>query len=183
MEFLTAGWMPIVVSAFLVWIASFLCHMILPHHKSEFRGLPNEDQFNETMGSVAPGLYMFQYCNPKDMNNPEVKARMEKGPNGIVTIWPGVVNMGQNLGLTLLFYLVVGAFVAYIFQFAVGDTVTYMDRFRIAAILAFMGHGLGWIPFVIWFRIGKFWPNLLDSIIFALLTAGTFAAFWPHATS
>lgn len=42
MEFLGELWLPIVVSAVFVWIASFFMHMVFPHHKKEFAGLQNE---------------------------------------------------------------------------------------------------------------------------------------------
>jgi len=179
MEFLTALWMPILVSAALVWIASFLLHMVLPHHKSEFKGLPEEDKFNDALANTAPGLYMFQWCTMAEMNTPEMKARSAKGPNGVLAIWPGPVNMGQNLILSLLFYIVVGIFVAYISWHAYDPEWVYLDRFRMAGAAAFAAHGLGWMSFFVWFRYGKFWPNLFDSIIYALVTAGTFAWLWP----
>lgn len=178
MEFLSALWMPIVVSAVLVWFASFLMHMVLPHHKSEFQGLPDEDKFNAAMEGVPAGRYMFQWVMPSQMKDPEKKARVDKGPNGMLVLWPGPVNMGQNLLVTLLFYLLVGVFVAYITWHASPDPI-YLERFRIAGATAFAAHGLGWMSFLIWFRFGKFWPNLFDSIVFALLTAGTFAWLWP----
>lgn len=181
MEFLSALWMPILVSAALVFVASFLTHMVLPHHKSEFGKLPDEDAALSTLAGVPAGGYMFPCASsPKDMNTPEFKAKCEKGPNGILVVWPGVVNMGQNLLMTFLFYILVGVFVAYISWHAfVGDSTVYLDRFRIAGATAFAAHGLGWMSFVIWFRANKFWPNFVDSVLYALLTAGTFAWLWP----
>ncbi|MBC8064524.1 MAG: hypothetical protein H7Y17_06825 [Chlorobia bacterium] len=179
MEFLSALWMPILVSAVLVWIASFLCHMVLPHHKSEFKELPDEDKFNVGLEGTPPGLYMFQWCNPAQMNDPDKKARIAKGPNGVLAIWPGPVKMGENLILTLLFYIVVGVFVGYIGWHSIDPGSTYLERFRICGAVAFAAHGLGWMSFFIWFKFGKFWPNLFDSIVYALITAGTFAWLWP----
>jgi len=179
MEFLSALWMPILASAVLVWFASFLMHMVFPHHKSEFSGLPDEDKFNAAMEGVPSGLYMFQWCKPSEMNDPEKKARVAKGPNGILAIWPGPVNMGQNLISTLLFYVVVGVFVAYIGWHGINPDDPYLTRFRICGAAAFAAHGLGWMSFFIWFRYGKFWPNLFDSLVYTALTAGTFAWLWP----
>ena len=179
MEFLSALWMPIVVSAVLVWIASFITHMVLPHHKSEFGAGPNEDEFLNTMQGVPPGLYMFPHCTMKEMNTPEHKAKRQRGPIGLMAIWAGDVNMGQNLGLTLLFYIVVGVFVGYLGWHTIIADADYMARFRICGTVAFCAHGLGWIPMFLWYRYGKFWPNMFDSVLYALVTAGTFAAFWP----
>lgn len=181
MEFLANLWLPIVVSAVLVWIASFFLHMVFPHHKSEFKGLPEEDKFNEAIASAPPGLYMFQWCTPAEMKDPAKMERVKKGPNGILAIWPGPVNMGQNLMLTLLFYVVVGVFVAYVGTHSLVGSTEYLHRFRICGAVAFCAHGLGWMSFFIWFRYGKFWPNFFDSVVYALLTAGTFAGLWPSA--
>jgi|CXWL01.1.fsa_nt_gi hypothetical protein len=182
MQFLTELWMPIVVSSVLVFFASFLTHMVLPHHKSEFVKLPNEDAVLDSVKSVTPGGYMFP-CpgDMKEMNTPEFCEKMKNNPNGVLVVWPGSVNMGRNLGLTFLYYMVVGIFVAYLGHHAIGDTTEYLFRFRLCGTVAFAAHALGWVPFLIWFRVGKFWPNFFDSLAYSLLTAGTFAWLWPHA--
>ena len=179
MEFLSALWMPIVLSAVFVWIASFLLHMVLPHHKSEYKQLPEEDRFNEAMSNTPPGLYMFQFCTPAEMKDPAKMERVKKGPNGVLAVWPGPVNMGQNLVLTLLFYILVGVFVAYVGWHSIPNVAPYLFRFRICGAVAFAAHGLGWMSFFIWFRYGRFWPNFFDAVVYALLTAGTFAWLWP----
>lgn len=180
MEFLANLWLPIVVSAVLVWIASFLTHMVFPHHKSEFKGLPNEDAFNSALADTPPGLYMFQWCTPAEMKDPVKMDRVKKGPNGMLSIFSGPVNMGQNLILTLLFYLVVSVFVAYLGALVIHAPTEYLFRFRVCGTVAFCAYGLGWIPFFIWFKSGKFWPNMFDSVLYALLTAGVFASMWPR---
>ena len=38
MEFLSELWLPILVSAALVWIVSAIIHMLMPWHKSEWKG-------------------------------------------------------------------------------------------------------------------------------------------------
>ncbi|MCW5945691.1 MAG: hypothetical protein KIT74_01520 [Fimbriimonadales bacterium] len=180
MEFLTELWMPIAVSAVFVWIASAITHMVLPHHKNEWKGLQNEDQALDALRSSPPGQYMFPFCTMAEMNTPEYKEKVAKGPVGVVTIWPGQTNMGKNLALTLLFYLVVGVFVAYVAWHALGKGAEYMTVFRIAGTAAFMAHGLGWMPNMIWFGGKGFWSYLFDSIVYALITAGTFGWLWAR---
>lgn len=171
--------MPIVVSAVLVFIASFLTHMVLPHHKSEFKKLPNEEEMMGALSSVPADLYMFPCpTGPQGMNSPEFMEKVKKGPNGLVVVWPGSVNMGQNLGMTFLFYLLVGVFVAYIGSHGIQAGAPYLERFRMCGAVAFCAHGLGWMSYFIWFRYGRFWPNFFDSVVHALLTAGTFAWLW-----
>ncbi len=183
MEFLAQLWLPIFVSAVLVWIASFLTHMVLPHHKSEWSGLPNEDEVVAAIKPLSPGLYMFPFGKMEEMKTPEYQAKMKNGPNGTLVIWNGPVNMGKNLGMTFLFYLLVGVFVAYLGHHAILPTDDYLERFRLTGTTAFAAHGLGWMSFFIWFGGGRFWPNFLDAVIYALVTAGTFAWLWPVAAA
>ncbi len=180
MEFLSALWMPIVVSAVVVFFASFITHTILPHHKSEFKKLPNEDAVLSTAAGAPPELYMFPFpASMADMKSPEFIAKTEKGPNGMLIIWPKPVNKAENLAMTFLFYVVVGVFIAYLGWHSIDAGSTYLHRFRICGTIAFAAHGLGWMSYFIWFRYGRFWPNFFDSVIFALLTAGVFAWLWP----
>lgn len=181
MEFLSTLWMPILLSAVFVWIASFLTHMVLPHHKGEWKGLPDEAKAADAMAGVGAGRYMIPYGDMKDFKTPEFEEKMKRGPNGIVVIWPGPVNMGQNLVLTLLFYVLVGVIIAFLGSKALTGAEAYMDRFTFVAVAAFAAHGLGWMSYFIWYRIGSFVPNLFDAILYALVTAGTFAWLWPKA--
>ena len=61
MEFLTELWLPIVLAAVFVFIASSVIHMVLPIHKSDVKKMKNEDQVLEAMraNGVEPGNYMF----------------------------------------------------------------------------------------------------------------------------
>jgi hypothetical protein len=154
--------------------------MVLPHHKSEWKKLPSEEEALGALRQTPPGQYMFPFVEMADMKKPESKEKYERGPIGIVTIWPGPVNMPRNLGLTLLFYLVVGVFVAYISWNAVGKGTEYLTVFRIAGTAALMAHGLGWIPGMIWFGGKGFWAYLFDSIVYAGITAGTFGWLWAR---
>lgn len=181
MEFLSELWMPIVVSALFVWIASFLMHMVLPHHKGEWKGLPNEDAFLANIKEVAPGQYMFPFCVGGNYKDPAYEEKLKNNPNGIITVWPGQPNMGRNLGLTLLTYAVIGVFIAYIGWHAMkGEDVKYMDVFRICGTAAFMAHGLGMLTHMIWYQSRGFWTYLFDNLVFALVTAGVFGWLWPH---
>ena len=57
-------WLPCVVSAITVFVASALAHMVLKYHKADYRGLPDEEAFAEPMRKMGltPGLYVHPYC-------------------------------------------------------------------------------------------------------------------------
>lgn len=181
MEFLNQLWIPILVSAAFVWVASFLVHMVLPFHKKDWKGLPDEQRALDALAGTPPGNYMFPYCaSMAEMKEQSFIEKQARGPNGTITLFPGVVNMPRNLILTLITYVLIGVFVAYIAWHAfVGDTPDYMDVFRITGAGAFMAHGLGLIPQAIWFRSINLPVALLDAIIYAAVTAGTFGWLWP----
>ena len=181
MEFLSDLWLPIVVSAAIVWLASAIMHMAMPHHKTEWAGVQDEGKLNEALSGLAPGGYMFPFGTMADMKNPEFIEKMKKGPNGVLTIWPGPTNLGRNLGLMILFNLVVGVFVAYVGWHTIAAGAEYLVTFRVIGAMAFMAYGLGWIPGMVWFGGKGFWAYTFDALVYALLTAGTFGWLWPAA--
>src|SRR6266851_761527 len=66
---ITALWMPILLSAVIVFVASSILHMVLPYHKSDYRKLPDEDKVVDALRAAgvvpAMGKYLgmwFVYC-------------------------------------------------------------------------------------------------------------------------
>ena len=49
MTALSALLVPIVLSAVIVFVASFIIHMALPWHKSDYPKVPNEDRVREAL--------------------------------------------------------------------------------------------------------------------------------------
>ena len=46
-------WLPVLVAAAAVWIASAIVWMALPHHKKDFSKLPSEDGVAEALRNQA----------------------------------------------------------------------------------------------------------------------------------
>jgi len=44
-----ALWMPILLSAVFVFVASSILHMVLPYHRSDFAKLPAEDEVRDAL--------------------------------------------------------------------------------------------------------------------------------------
>ncbi|MDH4132202.1 MAG: hypothetical protein OEV95_10420, partial [Gemmatimonadota bacterium] len=109
-------WGPIVLSAFLVFVASSVIHMVLKWHASDYRGLSNEDEVRAAIrkGSPAQGQYVLPYCSDmKEMSSAPMTQKYTEGPNAMLRIMkPGVPNMGSALGAWFGFNLVVSLFVA-----------------------------------------------------------------------
>ena len=184
MEFLTELWLPIVLSGALVFIVSSVIHMALPWHKGDWRKLDGETEALAVMREhgVKPGQYMFP-CpqSMKDMCTPEMVEKFKLGPVGYLTVIPnGPPAMGRSLVQWFLLCVVVSVFVAYLGRLAVapGDV-----PFRIAATVGLLGYALSNVSDSIW--KGSSWVTTLkfafDGLVYALVTAATFAWLWPAA--
>ena len=115
MSFLGALWLPIVLSAVIVFVASSIIHMVLPYHRSDYTPLPDEDKARAALRGVTRGLYVIPYCTHKNMKSPEVQEKYREGPVGLLTVFPsGPPAMPKFLGLWFVYCLVIGFFTAYL---------------------------------------------------------------------
>src|SRR4030042_5696233 len=96
-------WLPILVATVLVFVASSLVWMVLPHHKSDTRRLPDEAAATDVLGKqgLKPGLYRFPWANTTaETKDPAFAEKLNKGPVGLLTVIPsGPFTMGRSPGL------------------------------------------------------------------------------------
>lgn len=180
--------LPIVVSAVLTFIVSALIWMVLPHHKTDWKALPNEDPVRAALNAQrpGPGLYMIPggMIGGQGMKDPAVLKKFEEGPVGFVTLrrLPVSMNMGPMMAQSVVFYLVVGTIVAYLAGRTLGPGTEYLQVFRVTGTVAWLAYGFGTVPDSIWF--GRPWSttvkHMLDALLMALVTAGTFGWLWPR---
>ena len=184
---LTALWLPILVSALIVFFASFIMHMVLAYHKSDYRKLPDEDRVADAIRSAGatPGpAYFFPYCSFKEMKSATMIEKMKRGPVGFLTVLPsGPPAMGKNLIQWFLFCLVISIFAAYVSGRLLAPGTVFLQVFRVVGTVAWLGYGAAHAQESIW--SGRSWvvtlKHLFDSVIYALLTAGTFGWLWPRS--
>ena len=182
---ITALWLPILLSAVIVFVASSIIHMLLPIHKNDYRKLPEEEKVLDALRSagVTPGRsYIFPYCTHKDMKAPEMVEKFKRGPIGMLTLRPnGTPAMGKFLGQWFVYCIVVGIFVAYLTGRTRPAGTPYLEVFRVAGASGFLAYSGALIQDAIW--KGEDWgvtiKYVIDGFIFALLTAGTFGWLWP----
>ena len=182
---LTSLWLPIVVAAVFVFVASSVIHLVLKYHQREYRALPNEDKLLEAMRGegVQPGSYHFPYSGSmKEMSSPEMIEKYKKGPVGLVNILPsGPPAMGKYLAMWFVQCLVINVFAAYLAGRTLSAGAEYLAVFRVVGTVAFLGHGMGELTNWIW--RGQSWGvtirHLIDGLVYALLTAGVFGWLWP----
>jgi hypothetical protein len=183
---LSALWLPILLSSVIVFVASSIIHMASPWHKSDYPRLPNQDLVMDALRPLAvpPGDYMMpRPASMADMRSAEFVAKMERGPVVVMTVMPnGPVPMGRNLALWFVYVLVIGIFAAYVTGRALPPGAASIQVFRFAGATAFLAYAAALWQMSIWYR--RSWvitaKATVDGLIYALLTAGTFGALWPH---
>ncbi len=68
-------WLPILVSAVLVFIVSSILHMVLKYHARDFIKLPNEDAVRAAIrsGNPEPRMYLIPYmADYSELKTPEM---------------------------------------------------------------------------------------------------------------
>ena len=183
---LTALWLPIVLSAVIVFIASSILHTIFKYHHKEIRPIPEEDKVLALLRNVGlrRGIYIFPHCkHGKEMKSPEMIEKYQQGPVGTVTVFPsGTPAMGKFLGLWFAYCLIVSFFVAYLAGHTIEFGAPYLGVFRVVGTAAFLAYGLGQLSNGIW--KGQPWSAVIkevaDGLLYGLLTAGVFGWLWPR---
>ncbi len=182
---LAALWLPILLSAVIVFVASSLMHMFLTYHQSDYRQLPDEDKTLTALraAGLKRGLYMFPFCNHKEMKSPAAIERYKQGPVGFLTIMPsGPPAMPKFLVQWFVYCLLIGFFVAYLAAHTLAPGAHYLAVFRVVGTAAFLGYGLGHISNGIWKgqTCSATIKEVADGLVYGLLTAGTFGWLWPR---
>ena len=183
---LAALWLPILLSAVFVFIASSIVHMVLAYHNRDYTKLPNEDAVRAAIraGNPEPRQYIIPYCaNMKDMSGPEMQQKMQEGPLAVLNLKPpGAISMGPSLTQWFVFALIISFATAYVASRSLTAGTDYLHVFRIVGTVAWLAYAGGQIPGAIW--MGKPWPvaskEVLDGLIYGLVTAGTFGWLWPR---
>jgi hypothetical protein len=183
----TSLWLPILVSAVIVFVASSIIHMVLPFHRKDYKPAPSEDAVMEALRrfNIPPGDYLVPCpSGPSSMKDPAFIAKRSKGPVAVMTVMPsGPVNMGTPLAQYFVYCVVVSLFAGYVAGAALPPGAPYLSVFRFAGTVAFVGYSLALAQSSIWYR--RSWATTLrltiDGLIYGMLTAGTFGWLWPRA--
>jgi len=183
MAFLTVLWLPIVLAAVIVFVASSIMHMVLPYHHGDYEKLLEEEKVREALRGTQRGLYVIPYATHQTMKSPELQEKYRQGPVAMVTVYPsGPPAIPKFMGLWFVYCLIIGFFVAYLTFHTVAAGSNYLVVFRMVGTAAFLAYGVGIISNGIW--KGQPWSNVIkeviDGLVYALLTAGTFGWLWPR---
>ncbi|MEJ2238350.1 MAG: hypothetical protein P8X82_08645 [Gemmatimonadales bacterium] len=178
-------WLPILLSAVVVFVLSSVIHMVLGYHNTDFGKVPSEDQVMDALRpfNIPPGDYAIPRAgSQKEMGTPEFTEKLNKGPVAFISVMPnGQPSMGKSLTQWFVYCVVVGVFAAYVTSRAVDPNPDYLQVFRFAGCTAFIGYTVALWQNSIWYR--RAWSttikSTIDGLIYALFTAGVFGWLWP----
>jgi len=185
MTALSALWLPILVSAVLVFVASSLIHMASPWHKGDYPRLSKEDEVLDALRPMSLPLGDYMMPRPssrQEMSSVAFQEKFKRGPVGMMTVLPTEMSMARNLAMWFAYCVVVGVFAAYISGRALAPGTSYLQVFRFAGATAFISYSLALWQMSIWYR--RAWTTTIkatiDGLIYAGLTAGAFGWLWPR---
>jgi len=186
MTSIIALWLPILLSAVIVFVVSSIIHMLLSYHNTDFSKLADEDAVMDALRpfNIPPGDYVLPCaCNTKNMGSPEFIEKLKKGPVAFITVMPsGQFSMTGSLIQWFLYSILISIFAAYVAGHALEAGAHYLAVFRYVGALAFAGYGLGLLQNSIWYK--RSWSatlkSVFDALIYAMVTAGTFGWLWPR---
>ena len=182
---ITSLLIPILISAVFVFLASSVIHMVLGYHKSDYQQAAKEDELLESFRklNVAPGDYCAPWAGSMDaMKSPAFVEKRTKGPTVIMTVMPGgPIAMGGQLLQWFIYSMVVSVFAAYVTGRVLSADANYLEVFRVAGTVTFMGYAMALPQFSIWYKRnwGTTMRSMFDGLIYSLLVAGTFGWLWP----
>jgi hypothetical protein len=178
-------WLPILVSAAAVWFWAFLSWAILPVHRKDFGPVPNEEGFLSALRqfNIPPGNYGFPFCaDSKQRNDPAFMEKWKTGPAGLINIWRPNPNMGMNMLLSFLVYLLVSFFIAYLAHAAqMPRGWSFSQAFQVIGTAGIVAYTFSFLPQMIWFQASTNAKisGIIDGIVSGLITGLIFALMWP----
>ena len=185
MNALVSLWLPILLSAVVVFVISSLIHMVIKWHAFDYKGCANEDAVRAALGTDnVPGVkYVVPFCSDmKDMASEAMQKKYTDGPNAVIVFGPNVrPNMGKHLGLWFLWSLVVAAIAGYLVaQLIPHHQAHAMKAAKLAGVVTLLVHGFGSVQDSIWMY--RSWRStatyIADGVLYALGTGAVFYWLW-----
>lgn len=174
-------WLPILLAGVACHVASTLAWTVLPHHKPEYRGAGDKEGALMdwvAQSGLAPGNYVFPHCQDMQEARSEDYARRQGKCVGMLSIWPGPVNMSRAIVQTLVFFLVAAFVIGYVASIGLPEGAQRSDVFRLVFTVGVLTHCFAKFPHVFWFPT-RYAMSVVDGVVYAALTAGVFTLLWP----
>ena len=185
MNALLSLWLPILLSAVVVFVISSLIHMFIKWHASDCRVFSNEDAVRDAIraGQAGPGHYMMPYCSDmKQMGSEAMKKKYQEGPVAHVLIAPsGLPNMAKYMGAWVLYSVLIAAVAAFLATRLFGPDPSHARAAaKFVGAVSFIAYGFGSIQESIW--MSRPWVTtvkyLLDAALYAVGSGLVFCWLW-----
>lgn len=183
METFVALWLPVLMTTVVLFVASFLAWVVLPHHKPDVRRWPEEERLLDFVreSGAAPGEYLFPLIEQDEMKEDRARQRYERGPWGLIRVWPRQPDMVRNMAATFGYFLLVTLLVAYVAAAALTPGAVFGEVFRIVATTAILAYCAGGVLNEIWFTrpLRAKLMNAIDGLVYGAITGVIFGLMWP----
>lgn len=178
-------WMPILITAVLIFVTSSLIHMVFKWHNSDYLPLANEDDVRAAIRarSPPPGQYMMPHCvDMKEMGGETMLKKFAEGPVAFLTVRKnGPPAMGPTFAMWFAFTVVVAACAGWLAMSAFAGKANASAAGQMVGFISFLAYGGGSVPLGIW--MGKPWSSvakdLLDALIYGVISGVVFMWLWP----
>ena len=176
-------WLPILLAAVGVFIVSSLIWTVVQWHNSDWKKLPDEELARQALKGVPPGQYTVPHAaGGHARKDPEWLAKAKEGPAAMMVIWDGdPTKMGKQLVQWFVYCLVISTLIAAVASVMLSPGAGFAMVFHSVAIIGAMTYSGGHAMSSIWF--GHSWSrtikDIVDGIVYALVTAAIFAWLWP----
>lgn len=175
-------WMPVLISAVVCWLAGAVIWMVLPHHKTDYARVDDEEAAGNVLRNLQPGQYNIPHIADPSKITEADKNRFVEGPVLFLTVLnKGMPNMGKSLAQQFAYYVLVALLIAYVASATLPAGTDYLKVFQVVGTTAWLAYGFSTLQDSIWF--GRPWSFsikiVVDALIYAALTAGIFGWLWP----
>lgn len=186
MENMLALWPAILISTVLVFVSSAMLWMITPIHKNDYKSPGDKEggiQSAFASASLEPGVYFLPSAMCGKGPDARERARSATGPFVSFTVLPEKPKFAYSLILWFINSLLVSALVGYVSIHTLLPNTQYLRVFQAAGAVATLAYCGYLLPLVAWhwLPIRQLPGKIFDGLVYSLLTAGSFAAFWPSA--
>jgi hypothetical protein len=145
--------------------------------------LADVDAARRALKVAGPGHYMIPYAADNKMRqSAEYRGMLQEGPVAMLTALPaGSFAMGKQMIQWIVYCLVISLFVAYVGSATLPAGTDYLQVFQVTGTVAILAYAGAAPTNAVWF--GHTWTrtakDVLDGVIYGLLTAGIFGWLWP----
>ena len=176
-------WLPILLSAIAVLIASNILWMALPFwHNADYGRVPEEKAILDALSTAKSGQYLVPRVDWRKLSADERQAMQSRPVAYILVRNPAKFSFGPALALFFLYGLAIAVIVGYLTGCSRGPGADSHEVFHFAAIAGFLGFGFRSVSDAIWY--GKPWrvafKEMIDGLIYGMVMGAIFSWLWPR---